>query len=145
MNKRKFSVRQACWQKDRAALQRIREIVFVQEQKVPRDLEWDDRDSAAHHFLAEDENHNPIGTARLLNDGQIGRMAVLKSWRSSGVGSALLAAVLNQVSNSVCPKPFLKAQTRAVPFYERHGFQTRGDVFQEAGIPHLRMEFMAHD
>lgn len=145
MNKQKFSIRQASWQQDRAALQGIREVVFVQEQKVPRELEWDKQDRTACHFLAEDENGNPIGTARLLDDGQIGRMAVLKPWRSRGVGSALLVTVLTHLSSSGCPKPFLNAQTRAVPFYQRHGFQIKGDVFLEAAIPHLRMEFTAHE
>ena len=145
MNKGDFSIRQASWQQDRIALRRIRDIVFVQEQQVPRELEWDQQDATAIHFLAEDDNGNPIGTARLLRSGQIGRMAVLPAWRSRGVGSALLAATLARISESGGPSPFLNAQTRALPFYQRHGFQVDGEMFMEAGIPHLRMKLGSHD
>ena len=141
MNERShFLVRRARWALDAPALRRIREAVFVTEQKVPLALEWDDRDPDAEHFLAEDEEGNPIGTARLLTDGQIGRMAVLKSWRHQGVGSALLRAVLDRADQPGRPRPFLNAQLSAKRFYEKHGFRTRGEPFTEAGIPHQRME-----
>ena len=88
-----ISVRVADWQKDNADLRRIREKVFIAEQAVPPELEWDTEDPQAVHFLAYEGDY-AIGTARLLPDGQIGRVSVLKDWRGLNVGDALLAAVI---------------------------------------------------
>ena len=86
-------VRLAHWQKDNADLRRIREAVFIAEQAVPAELEWDDEDIEAVHFLACEGDY-PIGTARLLADGQIGRVSVLKDWRGLKVGEALMRAAI---------------------------------------------------
>jgi predicted GNAT family N-acyltransferase len=135
MNDRPFSIRRASWPEDRENLRRVRETVFVGEQKVPPALEWDGEDDSALHLLAEDARGNPIGTARLLPDGHIGRMAVLMDWRGRGVGSALLRELLHLVDGP----SFLNAQTEAVGFYLRHGFVTEGEEFMDAGIAHRRM------
>ena len=81
-----FTVRVADWQIDNPAVRSIRENVFIQEQNVPVELEWDQFDENCLHLLALDATTRPIGTARLLQDGHIGRMAVLKEWRGCGVG-----------------------------------------------------------
>ena len=86
-------VRAADWNVDRAALRVVREQVFVREQAVPVELEWDEFDPLCQHVVAEAAGQ-AIGTGRLLPDGHIGRMAVLESWRGQGVGSALLVALL---------------------------------------------------
>lgn len=87
----KIRVRVADWQKDNAELRRIREAVFIAEQSVPPELEWDAEDDEAVHFLAY-EGEYAIGTARLLGDGHIGRVSVLKDWRGLKVGDALMRA-----------------------------------------------------
>lgn len=134
-----FSVRRANWDRDRGALRNIRTLVFVQEQAVPKDLEWDSDDAQAEHLLAVDAAFQPIGTARLLATGQIGRMAVLPLWRNRGVGSALLREMLDIARGPGRPAPFLNAQTSALRFYLRMGFEPVGEQFEEAGIPHRKM------
>jgi predicted GNAT family N-acyltransferase len=134
-----FSVRIAHWPQDQALLRQVRQQVFIEEQLVPEALEWDGTDDAALHLLALDEAGRPIGTARLLPSGQIGRMAVLRPWRRRGVGSALLRRLLDEAAQGSWPKLFLNAQLTALPFYTRHGFSSEGEIFEEAGIPHRRM------
>lgn len=135
-----FSVRRAHWPRDAAALRLLRQRVFIEEQQVPQELEWDGEDEQALHLLALDPAQNPIGTARLLPSGQIGRMAVLQDWRKRGVGSALLARMLEEAARGDYPGLFLHAQLSALPFYERQGFEAQGEVFYEADIPHKRMK-----
>ena len=86
----RFTVRAAAWPRDMASLRAIRIAVFVVEQNVPEELEWDGIDPECLHALAEDRTGTPIGCGRLLPDGHIGRMAVLSDWRGAGVGAALL-------------------------------------------------------
>ncbi|HHH40023.1 MAG TPA: GNAT family N-acetyltransferase [Sedimenticola sp.] len=119
---------------------RVRTRVFIEEQGVPPELEQDDLDPGARHLLAEDSAGRPIGTLRILDGGQIGRMAVLPAWRRHGVGSALMHTALARLARPGSPRPFLNAQTRAIPFYRRFGFVVVGPEFMEAGIPHRRME-----
>jgi predicted GNAT family N-acyltransferase len=138
-----FRVRRAEWDRDRAALRAIRLAVFVREQGVPEDLEWDDADAQAIHLLALAETDGaPVGTARLLPTGQIGRMAVLPEWRGRGIGTALLRELLAVAGQGNRPPPFLNAQVSALRFYLRAGFSPVGDVFEEAGMPHQRMELV---
>ena len=142
MNNKDFSVRVACWAQDISALKKIREIVFVMEQKVPVELEWDDKDETAIHVLAVSSSGEEIGTGRLLPNGQVGRMAVLSNWRNSGVGSKILSQLLIIAKNKEITPLFLNAQVSAIAFYKRHGFQVIGNKFMEAGISHQRMEKM---
>lgn len=139
-----FGVRQAHWDLDREALSLVRVRVFVEEQGVPLELEWDGADAGAGHLLACDHNERPIGTARVLPSGQIGRMAVLPDWRKQGVGTALLKEALRLADAPGLPAPFVHAQSDAVPFYHRHGFRAQGPEFWEAGIPHRLMVHRKH-
>ena len=136
---RSFRVRRAHWQRDREHLRGIREAVFVREQRVASELEWDGLDESCLHVLAEDRNGVPIGTGRLLPDGHIGRMAVLAAWRGRGVGSAILTELLRLASQKAMSEVVLNAQLHALGFYERHGFAAEGEVFVDAGIDHRRM------
>lgn len=129
----------ADWGRDRETLRAVRHAVFVQEQQVPEDLEWDGEDQDAVHLLARDGAGRPVGTARLLPSGQTGRMAVLSPWRRHGVGSGLLRAILSIAREPGRPTPFLNAQVAAIGFYHRLGFVPVGPEFDEAGIPHRRM------
>ena len=139
MTLKSFTIRPARWPEDEERLRLVREKVFVDEQKVPPELEWDGLDAGCFHLLAEDPRGNAIGTARLLPDGHIGRMAVLKSWRGQGVGKALLLAVMEEGRRRGFDELALNAQLTALPFYEKAGFRAVGAVFEDAGIPHRRM------
>ena len=132
------TVREAHWAEAADALTSVRVAVFVREQGIAREQELDAEDAHCRHFLAEDEQGRPIGAARLLASGQIGRMAVLANWRRRGVGAQLLAhAVAAAATDDLAV--FLHAQAGAVPFYERNGFIVVGEPFEEAGIPHRKM------
>lgn len=139
------SIEAAAWPDDREALRRVRETVFIDEQGVPPDMEWDAHDQTALHLLARDPQGRPIGTGRLLADGHIGRMAVLAEWRGRGVGTALLDALLQAARERGLPRVALNAQCSAVGFYERLGFVARGPVFDDAGIPHRHMSLALTD
>lgn len=136
------SIRLIDWQRDPRALRDIREAVFIREQNVPAELEWDEFDAQCLHFLAFNPEGNPVGTARLLLNGTagaLGRMAVLKEWRARGVGSALVHGLLTEAKKRGITQLILHAQTHATGFYERFGFRTEGKQFVEAGIPHVKM------
>lgn len=135
----RFEVRVVAWEAAKEALREVREAVFVKEQHVPLELEWDGLDDGCLHALASDAQGRPIGTARLLADGHIGRMAVLKTWRGRGVGSALLRLLLDQARRAGMHEVRLNAQTYATGFYEKFGFRVVGEDFMDAGIPHREM------
>lgn len=134
-----FNLRRATWPRDREALRAVREAVFVREQHVPIELEWDGLDDECVHVLAEDAAGTPIGTGRLLTDGHIGRMAVLRSWRGRGVGTAILAELTRAARERCLAEVVLNAQTHALGFYARFGFVADAAEFLDAGIPHRRM------
>lgn len=131
-------IRLADWKKDQVALRRIREAVFIAEQAVPAELEWDADDASAVHFLAF-EGEYPMGTARLLPDGHIGRVAVLKDWRGLKIGDKLLRAVIEEAEKRGLKQQMLSAQVHASSFYERFGFNVVSGEFLDAGIPHVDM------
>jgi len=126
------------WEEARAEASRIRTIVFVEEQRVPPDIELDEMDAPSVHALAF-VNGRAVGTGRLLPDGHIGRMAVLREARARGVGSAILERLVAEAGRRGVREAVLAAQTHAVPFYRRHGFAPVGAVYEEAGIPHQEM------
>ncbi len=136
---RNYHVRIVNWEAEASILRSIRTTVFIHEQHVPVDLEWDEFDATSMHLLVFNMHGKPVGTARLLPDGYIGRMAVLKEWRGKGYGSAMLKRILKELKNRHMQKAMLNAQANAVNFYERFGFQVSGEVFVEAGIPHVKM------
>lgn len=137
-------VETADWHKNNAAIRRIRESVFVKEQGVSPEQEWDSDDSTATHFLAYDGEH-AIGTARLLTSGSIGRLSVLKDWRGMNIGEALMQAAITEAERQGLTEQTLAAQTHAAGFYERLGFRVISDEFIEAGIPHIEMLRSAAD
>jgi glucose-6-phosphate 1-epimerase len=132
-------VKALSWAEGEHDLASIRHSVFVEEQQVPEELEWDDEDTHALHFLATVEN-KPVGCARLLPDGHIGRMAVLKEWRGRGVGRRLMKVILMESEKLKLGHLYLNAQTRAASFYLKYGFNQVGGEFPDANIPHVRME-----
>jgi predicted GNAT family N-acyltransferase len=139
---RDYRIREADWTVDCARLRGVREAVFVREQGVPLDLEYDELDAVSRHVLAESAQGEPVGTGRLVPDGHIGRMAVLPGWRGCRVGTGLLQALLSLARAEGHADVLLNAQTHAQPFYARHGFVVCGAVFMEAGIPHRTMRLV---
>lgn len=123
----------------REVLRAVRETVFVAEQGVPLEMEWDQDDPVSLHLVARDDNGEPIGTVRLTPSHAIGRMAVLRAWRGRGVGDALMAEVLRQARERRVPEVHLHAQVDAIGFYMRFGFVPEGPRFMEAGIEHQAM------
>lgn len=122
----------------------IRARVFIEEQHVTQEEEWDGLDSTATHFLVKTADQTPVGTARLLPSGQVGRMAILKPYRGLGVGAALLGYIIAWSRSHALPPLFLHAQVRAIPFYEKLGFTVTGPEFLDAGIRHREMH-LHHD
>ncbi|MEQ6916692.1 GNAT family N-acetyltransferase [Halomonas aquatica] len=122
----------------------IRRVVFIEEQSVPIEEEWDGRDVACRHFLAL-WNGTPVGTARLLPDAHIGRVAVLAEARGWGIGAALMRAAIEAARRHGHPRVELAAQTHALAFYERLGFEAVGSEFLDAGIPHRNMHLSLRD
>jgi predicted GNAT family N-acyltransferase len=136
-----IEIRSAQWARDHDLLAEIRRRVFIEEQSVPEALEWDDEDDSAQHWLALSEGQ-PVGTARVLASGQIGRMAVLARARGQGVGSALLQQSIAHARSAQLREVYLHAQTHALAFYERHGFIAEGPEFNDVKIPHRTMRLL---
>jgi len=130
------------WIDEHEFLTMIREKVFIEEQKVTPQLEWDGMDKEAIHFLAYKDN-KAVGCARafmIQNGMQLGRMAVLKECRGEGIGSALIeialaTAKLNQLSGI-----YISAQCHAINFYKKFGFEVTSDIYLDAEIPHRDMK-----
>jgi predicted GNAT family N-acyltransferase len=133
------ALRFTTWRESGPQLALIRETVFIREQNVPIELEWDGLDEDCLHVLATDTQNNPIGCARFTRGGHIQRMAVLKEWRNRGVGSAILSALLEHARSHGFSGVELSAQTQAIPFYRRFGFVEEGGTYMDAGIPHVTM------
>lgn len=139
MNKTEFMIRDARWPEDIEALRAVRTTVFIVEQKVSEQEEWDGIDPDCEHVLAFDLHGRPIGTGRLLPDGHIGRMAVLKEFRGHGVGAAMLKRLIERARERGMDTCALNSQTHALGFYSRFGFEAHGNEFLDAGIPHRHM------
>jgi predicted GNAT family N-acyltransferase len=134
-------VRDASYERDLAEIRRIRFGVFVEEQRVPKALEMDERDASCPHVLAYLEG-TAVGTGRidLEAGGKIGRVAVEAAARGRGVGSAIMRALHDIAARHGLTEVWCHAQVSAVPFYRGLGYQTVGPVFEEAGIAHVKME-----
>jgi predicted GNAT family N-acyltransferase len=137
-----IEIRVSDWPPAREEAQRVRFTVFVDEQRVPAELEMDEHDAVSIHALAYTKiggTPRAVGTGRLLPDGHIGRMAVLKEWRGRGVGRELLRALMQRARERGDREVVLAAQVQAMPFYAAEGFKPEGPVYVEAGIDHQDM------
>jgi predicted GNAT family N-acyltransferase len=124
---------------DLPSIHEVRRQVFIVEQGIPAQLEWDGQDTACHHMLATDSRQAAIGTGRLDRRGRIGRMAVLPSWRSHGVGRALLDALIALARAQGHREVVVHAQCAVAGFYRKEGFREQGQPYIEAGIEHMKM------
>lgn len=120
------------------ALRDIRRHVFIDEQRIDESLEWDSDDPVSTHFLMA-VGEEPVGTARLLEDGHIGRVAILPAWRGRKLGERLMLAVMDHAQARGMPTLLLSAQSYALDFYRRLGFQVCSEEYLEAGIAHCAM------
>lgn len=127
------------WHMHAAQLKTVREQVFLIEQQVPIELEWDGLDAVSKHLLALNAANEAIGCARLLGDGSVGRMAVLKSYRRLGVGMALLKAAIKYYRQLGLQRITLSAQMHAIPFYKKAGFKVCSEPYLDADILHVDM------
>lgn len=139
MDTTNLKVRLADWKQDEDALRRVRTAVFVEEQSVPDEEEWDGLDPECMHAVAEAPSEGVVATGRLHPSGKIGRMAVLPPWRGHGVGGAILRCLLRAASEQGLESVYLHAQVPVLGFYARFGFVAEGDEFDEANIPHRLM------
>ena len=131
-------IQRTTWQKDKELLSNIRYQVFVDEQKVPIELEIDDDDPLAAHILCIVDGQ-PVGTGRILLDGHIGRLAVLQAHRKQGYGNKILDHLELIAQENELTEVFLNAQVTAIPFYEKRGYMIISDIFDDADIPHQTM------
>ena len=128
----------AQWTEDSLELSQLRTRVFVDEQKVPPELEIDGLDAECQHVKALIDDVI-IGTGRLLPNGSIGRMCVLKEYRNRGIGMMMLKNLVQQAIDNGYQNLSLNSQASAIPFYQKFGFTIDSEEFIEAGIPHRRM------
>ncbi|HEY0562862.1 MAG TPA: GNAT family N-acetyltransferase [Methylophilus sp.] len=141
MTPEKFSIEQVSWHSpQQALLKAVREQVFIVEQRVPLDIEWDTEDAEAIHLLALDSQQQPIGCARILKQGRVGRMAVLKTWRGKGVGQSLLHNAIAVCQQLGMPHIAISSQTHAIKFYQNAGFVVTSEAYIDANIWHVDMQ-----
>jgi predicted GNAT family N-acyltransferase len=126
------------WEQARADASPIRFTVFVEEQGVPLEIELDEHDATSVHAIVFDKER-AVATGRLLPDGHIGRMAVLKEWRGRGIGALMLTRLIERAKARGDREVVLSAQIHAAPFYAAHGFVAHGEEYMEAGIRHQEM------
>jgi predicted GNAT family N-acyltransferase len=129
----------ADWRTDSAAIRTVRNAVFSIEQGISELLDFDGRDHECVHVLARVGDGTPIGTARMLPDGHVGRIAVEKQWRGRGVGASLVEHLCEAAREQGLAQVYLHSQVQAATFYTGLHFEARGDTFMEAGIEHVLM------
>ena len=130
------------WIDEYELLTMIREKVFIEEQKVTSQLEWDGMDKDAIHFLAFKDKKG-VGCARafvIQNRMQLGRMAVLKEYRGEGIGSALIETAMTLAKLNQLSGIYISAQCHAIDFYKKFGFEVTSDIYLDAEIPHRDMK-----
>jgi predicted GNAT family N-acyltransferase len=134
-----YGIEEGDWTRLGSLAGSVREAVFVREQGVPADMEYDEADPTSLHVLARGPDGEAIGTGRLLADGHVGRVAVLPAWRAKGVGRALMCRLTAAACRRGDPQLILNAQVSAIGFYQRLGYSVASSEFTEAGIPHVTM------
>lgn len=136
-----FRVQSGHWDKLEQDAKFIRKQVFIIEQNIPEEEEWDDQDMISDHFVVYDQDQ-PIATARLLQNNSVGRVAVLKAYRGQGVGRMIMLEVIRQAHQQDRKFLQLSSQVHAISFYEKLGFSIQGDAYDECGIPHIKMQLV---
>jgi predicted GNAT family N-acyltransferase len=136
-----YEIQSGTWTQFAAEAKSIREQVFIQEQRIAPEDEWDAQDAVALHFVVY-ATGQAIATARLLENHSIGRVAVLKSQRGLGVGRVLMQHIIQMAKQQQRPWVKLSAQEHAIPFYQSLSFQVEGESYLDCGIPHVDMRLI---
>ena len=133
-----LSVENGDWDQLQQDARLIRELVFIVEQNIPEQDEWDEQDAISQHFVVYDRDQ-PVATARLLQNHSVGRVAVIQKYRGQGIGRMIMLDIIRYAQQQ--HRPFLKllSQLHAISFYEKLGFVTHGNPYDECGIPHIEM------
>ena len=134
-----FTVSLIGWHDGEPLLKSIREAVFIREQGIPAEMEWDGLDESCRHALALSHQGDAIGCGRMSASGHIGRISVLPQWRKQKVGTAIMEALLDYARSHNYSQVDVDAQTYALPFYHSFGFAEQGKEFMDAGLPHIKM------
>ena len=134
-----IEIKEVAYTESKEFIHQVRKRVFIIEQKVPPELEFDEADPVSTHVVAFIDAR-PVATGRISRDGRIGRMAVLKSFRKKGIGQKILQKLIEIGHRNGLKKLYLSSQCHAIPFYEKAGFTAQGPVYEEAGIDHRLME-----
>ena len=141
----KYIIKIATSTAEREKAMEVRNIVFIKEQQVPKELEYDvyDEQDNVDHFIISTQEGRVFGTARLrayeADNGKVQRVAVLSEYRGMGAGALLMEAVEQAAKEKGLRKLKLEAQVQAQPFYERLGYRAQGNVFMDANIKHITM------
>lgn len=138
-----YEIQSGDWARLAVDAKPIREQVFIQEQHISPEDEWDAQDAIALHFVVYIAGQ-AVATARLLENHSIGRVAVLKSQRGLGLGKKVMEAIIQQAQQEQRPFLVLSAQVYATGFYQQLGFQVEGEEYLDCGIPHIRMRRELH-
>ncbi|MFK4204005.1 GNAT family N-acetyltransferase [Acinetobacter junii] len=136
-----FRVQSGHWDKLEQDAKFIRKQVFIIEQNIPEEEEWDDQDMISDHFVVYVQDQ-PIATARLLQNNSVGRVAVLKAYRGQGIGRMIMLGIIRQAHQQDRKFLQLSSQVHAISFYEKLGFSIQGDAYDECGIPHIKMQLV---
>ena len=139
-----IKIMQVTWACAQYDLSQVRTAVFIKEQQVEPDFEWDELDISALHLLALLDNQ-AIACLRIIDYQKIGRMAVLKPWRGLGIGNALLNEAINICKQQGSQKINLSAQTHAIGFYTKAGFKVISDEYCDVNIPHVDMQLILNN
>ena len=133
-----FRVQSGHWDKLEQDAKFIRKQVFIIEQNIPEEEEWDDQDMISDHFVVYDQDQ-PIATARLLQNNSVGRVAVVKAYRGQGLGQMIMLEIISYAQKQGLSVLTLSSQVHAISFYEKLGFTVQGNSYDECGIPHIEM------
>lgn len=136
-----YRVQSGHWDKLEQDAKFIRKQVFIIEQNIPEEEEWDDQDMISDHFVVYDQDQ-PIATARLLQNNSVGRVAVLKAYRGQGIGRMIMLEIIQLAHQQDRKFLQLSSQVHAISFYEKLGFSIQGDAYDECGIPHIKMQLV---
>ena len=140
-----FTVHLVSWKDAEPLLRSVRESVFMREQGVSAELEWDGLDNACHHALVLSSKGDAIGCGRITADGHIGRVAVLPEWRNKRIGTAILEMLVDYGRSQHYEHVELNAQVHAIHLYKKFGFEINGEEFMDANIPHRKMKLQLKD
>jgi predicted GNAT family N-acyltransferase len=136
----KFNIQIVTWASHQPQLRAVRTPVFIEEQAVTPEFEWDEIDATAVHLLAT-LDIEPIACLRIIDYKKIGRMAVLKEYRGRGLGAALLLEAIAICKKHGSKSVYLSAQTHAIEFYRKAGFKQISEEYCDVDIPHVDMQF----